>query len=231
MISILYQDSDLLVIDKPSGVLSQGTVDPKREHISSLLQKQLNCEVFLHHRLDKDTSGIMIFALSKKANPGLTEMFRQHTVKKTYLSICKINRIPEEKEFTVRNFLAPVRSPEKKMMRMVSVKKGGWEAITDFKILDANNEFAFIEAKPKTGRTHQIRIHLAEMKLPILGDPLYGGKSSLVPRTMLHAYSLDFQHPVTQAHMSVRCPLPQDMKKVLENLKFKSDFASVEASE
>lgn len=219
MIPILFQDQDIVIIQKPAGIPSQMTLDPKRPNLPSLLKSQLGQEVYLHHRLDKDTSGIMVFGLSKRANPGLTTLFREHRIQKTYLCISKINQPIENQNFTVHNFLAPVRGQGKKLMRMVSVRKGGWEAITDLSVLQSQEGFAYIQAKPKTGRTHQIRIHLAEKKLPILGDPLYGGKSSLVPRLMLHATALQFSHPITNQQMNMTCPPPTDFQKILENLK------------
>jgi len=219
MISILYEDQDLIAIHKPPGIPSQSTFDPKRPHIHGMLKSQLGQEVFLHHRLDKDTSGVMIFGKSKRVNHGLTEIFRQHQIQKTYLCISKVNRPPDEMKFIVHNFLAPVRNQKKQLMRMTSVKKGGWEAITDFEIKKISMPFAFIEARPKTGRTHQIRIHLAEKKLPILGDPLYGGKSSLTPRLLLHAFAIEFRHPITEKLLRIESPLPSDFEKILSNLK------------
>ena len=219
MIKILHQDPYLIAIEKPPGLPSQPTMDPRRPNALDQLKSQLGREVFLHHRLDRDTSGVMIFGLDKKINPALTNLFREHQIQKKYVCIVKMNKETLPTEFQVQNHLAPIRDQNKKLMRMVSVKTGGWAALTLFQVMQLHDSYALIQAVPKTGRTHQIRIHLAEMKCPILGDPLYGGKSSLVPRLMLHASSIEFEHPITKQNILIKCEYPKDFTSVMSHLQ------------
>ncbi len=228
-IEILYEDEDIIAINKPAGLLSQGTPDPKRPHAISVLKEQLRPQegkdfnLFLHHRLDKDTSGVLLLGKSSRANSPLTEIFREHQIQKTYLalSLRKENSfdVISHPTFIVENHLAPVRGNNKQLMRMVKVNKGGWKAETHFLLLDTFPGFFLIEAKPITGRTHQIRVHLAGEKLPIAGDNLYGGKSTLVPRLLLHAQKLKLNHPITKKELLIEAPLPKDFNSVLAKLK------------
>lgn len=216
-IDILFEDDFLLIVNKPAGILSQGTVDPKRRHLLSFLQEQLpHLKLYLHHRLDKDTSGVFLLSKNEKANKRLTEIFSKHEIEKTYMALCKPKADFSETEWQVKNHLAPVKNSNRQLMRMVVVKKGGWYAETQFKILAKKEKFYWIEAKPLTGRTHQIRVHMAENKMPILGDFLYGGKSELVPRLMLHAGELKFPHPIHNELIGVKAELPKDFKTLLQ---------------
>jgi RluA family pseudouridine synthase len=224
---ILFEDEFLLAVHKPAGLPSQQTPDPKRAHVVSELQKQFPGQrFFLHHRLDKDTSGVLLLSKHPKANPGLTEIFRNHLAQKTYLCLClkgvKSQSPPEGQwPLTVINHLAPVRGQGQKLMRMVIVKKGGSRAETDLQCLEVFSEMDLFECKPKTGRTHQIRVHMASLYRPIAGDSLYGGKSTLVPRLMLHAKTLQFIHPVTQAPVVIEASLPSDFLGVLNSMRSK----------
>lgn len=208
-IEILYQDNDILVINKPPGVPTQGTPDPRRPHIWGLTEKQVGKKLFLHHRLDKDTSGVLLFGVHPEINGTLTQMFREHLFKKTYRALTK----KSEKTFPLEgheilNHLAPVRGPGKQLSRMVVVKSGGWKAVTWVQRVHEGHWADEWEARPQTGRTHQIRVHLAGQKTPILGDSLYGGKSTRVHRMMLHAWKLEFPHPRTQETLTVVAELP-----------------------
>jgi RluA family pseudouridine synthase len=219
-IEILFEDDFLIVVNKPAGIPSQGTLDPKRLHVISYLQKQMSHKIFfLHHRLDKDTSGVLLLSKSERANKRLTEIFSKHEIQKTYVALAKPKKDFDKNEWQVKNHLAPVKNSNRQLMRMVTVKKGGWYAETNFVLLKKNEDFFYIEAKPVTGRTHQIRVHLAEERTPILGDFLYGGKSSLVPRLMLHASILQFPHPITNEMMTVKADLPADFRKILSKLE------------
>lgn len=250
-IEVLYEDKYIIVVDKPPGIPSQATMDPKREHMLSLMQKQCpELKLFLHHRLDRDTSGVFLLSKHPGANKPLTDIFRDHKIQKTYLSINKLNPKWSENKWDVKNHLAPVKNNNRQLMRMVVVKKGGWYAETHFEVVDKFqrfqkldqamnensesknteikknvqvhsdlnlNQFLLIKSLPVTGRTHQIRVHTAENKMPILGDTLYGGKSSLVPRLMLHASSLELAHPITQESLKIHSPLPKDFMTFLSH--------------
>lgn len=228
-IQVLYEDNDIIAINKSAGLLSQGTPDPNRPHVVSVLKKQFmnsgqkEVDLYLHHRLDKDTSGVLLLGKSQRANAPLTEIFRQHQIQKTYLALSLRKNISinfdQQQEFKVENHLAPVRGTNKQLMRMVPVNKGGWRAETHFRCLEIFSNFYLMEAKPITGRTHQIRVHLAGEKLPIAGDNLYGGKSTAVPRLLLHAKTLSLNHPITGEALVIEASLPKDFNSVLEHLR------------
>lgn len=223
MIKVLFEDEYIICVEKPAMVLSQPSFDKKRLPIKDLFEKErpdLVGRLYLHHRLDFETSGVFLMSKSKESNKPLTEMFVKHDFKKTYHCLTRPNQlIPGKKvnctvlndfEWKIENHMAPAKDMIKHKKRMISVNKGGWKAETSFKILKTTPLFHYVSAMPKTGRTHQIRQHLQESYRSILGDNIYGGKSSDVPRLMLHAYSLNFPHPITKNEIEVLAPLPQD---------------------
>lgn len=226
---ILFEDEFIICVNKPAMVLSQASFNKDRKPINQLLEEfrpDLTGTLFMHHRLDYETSGVFLFSKSKVANAPLTEMFKTHSFEKIYHCLTRPNALAASKkiqcqilledhsEWVIKNFMAPAKGLGKKT-RMISVKSGGWAAETHFKILKTTPKFHHIQCQPKTGRTHQIRQHLQESYRSILGDNIYGGKSSEVPRLMLHAFQLNFKHPVTKAQTNVEAGLPQDFKKVL----------------
>jgi len=213
--AVLFEDDDLLAISKPPGMLSQQSLDKKRPHVTGWIEKELGLKTFLHHRLDKDTSGVLVLGKSKRVNAGLTEIFREHQLTKIYWALSR----PQgpSGDFNVINHIAPVRGEGKKLLRMVAVKSGGWRAETHFRCLEENERFHLVEATPVTGRTHQIRVHLAGVKKPIWGDFLYGGKSTAFPRLMLHAKRLSFVHPITKQELHIEAPVPKDFRSFLNH--------------
>lgn len=221
---ILFEDEDFLVAEKPPGLPSQSTVDRTRPDFYTLLKKQLTEErgsdfyLALHHRLDRDTSGLMIFAKSKRANPALADLFKTHKIQKTYHCLTvKTQKCPETWE--IQNHLIESKDKKTKRSKMIVTQAGGNKAHTLFKKLNTFNEALLIEAKPLTGRMHQIRVHLFNKGLGILGDDLYSSvKSISAPRLMLHAYSLEFVHPFTQEPITITCPMPSDMKNFMNLL-------------
>lgn len=217
-IEILWQDEDLLFANKPPGLPTQGTMDPKRPHFHGLLEAQLKMPLVLVHRLDRDTSGVVLFLKTKRFNKEISHIFQNHLLTKTYVCLCKPNPLPAD-SWTITNHLAPVREGSKSLQKMSIVKKGGLLAETHFIVKAKSKEALYIQAQPKTGRTHQIRIHIASQKTPILGDNLYDGKSSQVPRMMLHAQTLELNHPATNTTLKIESPLPQDFKTLLQKWK------------
>lgn len=213
-LEVLYEDADLIAIFKPAGLNSQPSVDRKKHNVFDLLTAS-HKEVYLHHRLDKDTSGVMILSKSKRANKPMGEMFQEHRFTRTYLALCKGNQLPGS--WDVENYLRSYK--HKGQLKQQVRKSGGDYAKTHFRLLDSFQECALVEAQPHTGRMHQIRIHLAAPGNPILGDVLYGGKSTLVPRLMLHALRMEFKHPVTGQDVSIEAPLAKDFETILEKLK------------
>jgi 23S rRNA pseudouridine955/2504/2580 synthase len=224
-LEILFEDEFLIAIDKPPGLPSQPTVDKRRPDLFTLLKKQKKSEhIFLHHRLDRDTSGVILFSKHKKANAPLTEMFRSHKFTKIYWALTKAT--PQMKDqWEIQNHLI-ARRKDGHSVKMFRTESGGDFAHTIFRKLSTSAEACFVEAQPLTGRTHQIRVHLLHSEASILGDSQYGGKDIRVPRLMLHAQSLAFPHPVTGAEMKIAAKTPSDFQTLLQkwNLASTSNF-------
>lgn len=200
-IKTLYRDDDILVISKPSGLLS---VRGKECQTSVETWAEKICEDYdgpkIVHRLDQDTSGIMIIALNINAYHNLQKQFETHTIQKKYVAMTET--IPSTKENTVILPLAP--DVANRPMQMVS-KEFGLYAETYYKVVAEKDGKALIDVYPKTGRTHQIRMHLSckeGANSPILGDRLYGSKS-INCRLMLHAEKITFTHPSTNKEMTL----------------------------
>ena len=225
---IVYRDEWLLVIAKPAGLPTQPTLDEARVNAFAEVRRYLAREsgsadpyVGLHHRLDRDTSGLLMFTLKKEVNAAVAELFTGKKIQKTYCALCapgKGRRVGEA--FEVRNYLGKSQMRKGKAMRYQSVRSGGDVAETDFVVREVFRDALYIQAQPRTGRTHQIRVHLSELGHPILGDRLYGESvADRAPRLMLHAERLTFVHPVSKNEITVHAPLPEDFKQCLESLR------------
>lgn len=219
---ILFEDEDFLVAEKPAGIPSQPTLDKGRVDFYTALKEQVAkvgvSYLALHHRLDRDTSGLMIFAKSQRANIPLATLFQEHKIQKTYR--CIIQKKPKHDSWEEQNYLAEVRDAKTKKMKMTRVNSGGKPAHTLFSVVERFKGGSLVEAKPLSGRMHQIRVHLAERSYGIFGDDLYPApKGDFVSRLMLHAFSLEFVHPFSGEVIYIECPLPQDMLKFLASLR------------
>ena len=184
-----------------------------------------NPYVGVHHRLDRDTSGAVLFTKSPRVNAAVAESFSNHQVIKIYQALTVPRRErPLEKQWSVRNHLGKIGSKSKRA-RYGEVQSNGALAETAFRVIAEHPRGVWIEAVPRTGRTHQIRVHLAGCGLPILGDDLYGPDNPSeagdvrTPRLMLHAAELKFSHPITKREICVRSPLPDDFKQCLERVR------------
>lgn len=223
---ILFEDEYLIVVNKPPGLPTQPTLDEARDNLFASVKKFLakregivDPYLALHHRLDRDTSGVILFAKAKEANAGVAKMFSEHLARKTYNALSSVapgrNLNPK---WVTKNYLGKVPG-RGKQAKYGAVRSGGDPAETLFKLLDRLKEVAWIEARPVTGRTHQIRVHLSEAGLPILGDTLYGGPTGVAPRLMLHAVSLTFPHPIHQTELTVQSPLPEDFLQCIRRFQ------------
>lgn len=224
-LDIVYEDNHIAIINKPSNMIvhpSQniytGTlVNALLFHFSSLANLNPNfARPGIVHRLDKNTSGLIIIAKTNLAYENLIEQFKNKSIKKTYLAISKGNF--KEKSFRIENLIG--RDP-KERKRMAVVNKNGKIAISNFKVIDETTNFSLLKINIETGRTHQIRAHLKYLNHPILGDEIYGSFSKIALRQMLHAYSLDFNHPITDEKMFVKSNPPEDFLKTLKFLKLR----------
>ena len=229
---ILFEDEWLIVVDKPAGLPTQPTLDAKRASVFGTLQGFLaqrdgrETYLGLHHRLDRDTSGVVLFTKDRRANAATAALFSGKTAQKTYLALAVAG--PDCAEaWRVENYLGVVGRVGK-AEKFGAVRSGGDPAQTSFRVIERPAGALLVEAQPHTGRTHQIRVHLAEGGHPICGDALYGGPLQLrapngcpvaVPRTMLHAARLEFPHPVTGATVVVASPMPADMAECLTALR------------
>lgn len=219
--NLLYEDEWLIAVNKPSGLPTQPTLDQARDHLFAAVQrflekrdKKIKPYLGLHHRLDFETSGVVIFTKKKEANKGVANAFANRLAHKTYHAVTEKSQMVRS-EWEIENHLAKSKSNSFKVMHMTEVKSGGDYAKTSFKVLKSEKEWMLIEAKPHTGRMHQIRIHLKLSGIPILGDKLYGGKIGLSPRIMLHAYSLEIPHPILERTLKISAPHPPDFEKYL----------------
>ncbi len=221
---IIYHDQDLIVIDKPAGMPTQPTPARYQGTVFSELQnllrqhhrKDLRPSIGMVQRLDRDTSGVMVFSIHKRAHKNLTEQFRRHDIGKIYWAL--IQGRPLQDQGVIKSSLAKRRSTN----LMVSVAKGGKAAETRYRLLSSAGIASHVEVELVTGRSHQIRAHFSEAGHPLLGDAAYGGPTVLddVPlsRQMLHSRQLIFKHPVTGSKLEFVAELPADFVNVLRQL-------------
>ena len=214
MLNIIHQDKQIIVLDKSAGisVLTEGW-DDSALFLKKILEKKFG-RIWVVHRLDKVTSGVIVFARTAEAHRYLNTQFEKREIEKVYLAI--VEDVPEWNEYTARHSLHPNVG---RKHRTVVDKHRGKPSETDFKVIKRWQDHAWIEAQPKTGRTHQIRVHLSASGFPIVADILYGAEESdLMPRAALHAQSLSFVHPITKKHLTFTAPHPEDFLKLIEEL-------------
>lgn len=223
-VEIIYEDRDIIVVNKPKGMVvhpANGNPDGTLVNaIMSICKDSLSgiggeIRPGIVHRLDKDTSGILIVAKNDKAHINLSEQIKEHKVKKTYIALVK--GIVKENNATIN---MPIGRSEKDRKKMAVTKKGK-EAITHFKVLKRYDKYTLLEINIETGRTHQIRVHLSQIGYPIVGDEVYSkGKNEWnIKGQCLHAKSLDFKHPITNEDIHLEAKIPQYFEKILEELK------------
>ena len=226
-IDIVYEDSDIAVINKQAGLV----VHPAHGHYSGTLVNAIlyhikdlsgiNGEIRpgIVHRLDKDTSGLIVIAKNDKVHAALTEMFQEKKIRKTYLAILKGKLNKSEGKIVTQ--IGRDKNDRKKMTVIDDVAKGK-NAITNYRVISQNNLFTLVKVNIETGRTHQIRVHMRHLGYPILGDSVYGRKDN-EKRQMLHAYKLEFIHPVTGRQMEFIGEIPEDFQKALKKSDLKID--------
>lgn len=221
-LDIIYEDDDIIVVNKAKGMVvhpaagnPDGTlVNAVMAHCKNLSGIGGELRPGIVHRLDKDTSGLLIVAKNDKAHLAMSEQIQNRQVKKTYLALAR--GTISENEATIKMPIGRSTKDRKKM----AVTAKGKEAITHFRVLERWQGYTYLEVRIETGRTHQIRVHLAEIGHPIVGDMVYSnGKNEFgVEGQMLHAKSLEFKHPITGQEMHLEAPLPEYFVKVLEQL-------------
>lgn len=213
-IDIIYEDKDIIVINKPSGLLTVATEKEKNKTAYHLVMEYLkkknkNNRIFIIHRLDKDTSGIIMFAKNERAKHLYQDNWNDIVKKRCYYAV--IDGKMENKEGTIKSYL-------KENGNMVySVKdRSGKLAITEYKVLKERKNISLLDINLKTGRKNQIRVHMKENKTPILGDLKYGEKSKLINRLALHAYKLELINPVTKKLLTFEINMPNEFKMLFK---------------
>ena len=219
-LDIVYQDGDIAIINKYSGMV----VHPAHGDYSGTLVNAILFQIKdlsgingemrpgIVHRLDKDTSGLIIVAKNDKAHTKLTEMFKNKEIKKTYLAIVK-GKVSKETGRIETNIGRDEK--DRKKMSVSRDEKKGKLAITTYKVIDSNERYSLLDVNIETGRTHQIRVHMKHIGYPILGDIVYGRPDNKIMRQMLHAYKLEFKHPITSEEMVLEAQLPKDFVEAL----------------
>lgn len=236
-VSVIFEDKDLVIVDKPSGLVVNRAESVKEKTLQDWMESGKS-EIFkkkrregeeeffsrsgLVHRLDKETSGVIVLAKNKASFDDLKAQFKKRKVEKEYLALVHGRLSPRQ-----GNVRLPLkRNPKRRRQFMVRLR--GREALTDYQVqayyLKEGESFSLVKVRPKTGRTHQIRVHFKHLNHPLVSDPLYQGKSlkrDLVwcPRLFLHAKSLVFSHPKKGKRMEISSSLPSDLKKTLKKLK------------
>jgi 23S rRNA pseudouridine1911/1915/1917 synthase len=213
---VLFADADLVVVDKPAGVPAQPTLTTDRGTLPDLVATATGGPVTIVHRLDRETSGVTVLARTREAAAALSAAFRDGVPAKTYLALCA--RAPEPPDGRVA---APLgKDPRRPGARCV--RADGEPAATAYATLRTAPRAALVEARPETGRTHQIRVHLAHLGAPLLGDARYGGPRQVgelpIARVLLHALRLELPHPTTGAPLRFEAPVPDDFRAVEDAL-------------
>lgn len=214
---IVYSDPHILVVNKPAdlSVLPEGW-DKSAPYLVQMLEEQFK-KVWVVHRIDKVTSGMVVFALTAEAHRSLNIQFEKHEVEKTYHAL--INGVPKWDE-KVTKF--PLRVNVGHKHRTMVDNRNGLRSETRFKLLERYQTAALVEASPLTGRTHQIRVHAYALGHPLLGDVLYSApETDVIPRPALHAFSLAFTHPETGKRVAFQADYPNDFQAAVELLRGK----------
>jgi len=222
-IEIIYEDEDIIVVNKPKGLVVHPAVgNPDGTLVNAIMAickdslSGIGGEIRpgIVHRLDKDTSGILIIAKNDTAHINLSEQIKNHEVEKTYIAL--VRGIVKENEATINMPIGRSTKDRKKM----AVNKNGKNAVTHFKVLNRYEKYTLLEIKIETGRTHQIRVHLSHIGYPVVGDYTYSnGKNDFnVEGQMLHSKKIKFRHPKSNKEMELVANLPEYFQKILEKL-------------
>ena len=222
-IEIVYEDDDIIVVNKPKGmVVHPANGNPDGTLVNAIMAickdslSGIGGEIRpgIVHRLDKDTSGLLIVAQNDKAHVNMSEQIKNHEVKKTYIAL--VRGLVKENEATIDMPIGRSNSDRKKM----AVNKNGKNAVTHIKVLKRYDKYTLLEINIETGRTHQIRVHLSHIGYPIIGDSTYSnGKNEFgVEGQCLHARQLEFKHPITGKEMKLEAELPEYFESILQEL-------------
>ena len=222
-VEVLYEDDDIIVVNKPKGmVVHPGNGNPDRTLVNAIMNlcgdslSGIGGEIRpgIIHRLDKDTSGVLIVAKNDMAHINISNQIKNRETKKIYVALVK--GVINENEATINMPIGRSKKDRKKM----AVTQDGREAITHFKVLKRYKNYTLIEIKIDTGRTHQIRVHMSEIGHPIVGDYVYSNGKNVfdVQGQMLHSKQIEFRHPKTGNLMKIEAPLPEYFEDIIKEL-------------
>ncbi len=207
-IRILFEDDSLIVVDKPAGLLTMASESEREKTVYAALRSRANAkrpaeQIFIVHRLDREASGLLVFAKTIPAKEDLQSQFKDHSAGRQYIAVVEGRVTPDQ--FTIQSYLA-----ENAAFRVYSAKseKAGKRAITHLRVVKRTPRTSLLEVRLETGRKHQIRVHLAERGHPIVGDKMYGARVK-AGRLALHGTRLEFRHPQTGALMQFDSPPPK----------------------
>ena len=213
-VEVIAEDDSIIVINKPAGVLTIATDTERIKTAYAMLRAYLNNKkrpekLFIVHRLDREASGLIVFAKTIESKERLQGQFKDHSAGRRYVAVVE-GRVKED-AFTVRSYLA--ENAAYRVYATTNMKRGKL-AITHVKVLKRNSKTSFVEVRLETGRKHQIRVHLAERGHPIVGDKDYGSRSNPIRRLALHGVRLEFRHPVSGEHKAFHSPYPKDFERL-----------------
>jgi 23S rRNA pseudouridine1911/1915/1917 synthase len=219
-LDILFEDKDVLVINKPAGMAvhpapgspAHTLVNAVLAYLPGLADDEDTLRPGIVHRLDKDTSGLLLVAKNRVAQAYLSDQFKSRAVSKKYIVLVKGKLTPEQGIIE-----AAIGRDPRHRQRMAVVSRGR-EARTDYRVLKYIGNYSLLEIKPETGRTHQIRVHLAAIGFPVVGDSQYGVKSPHLSRQFLHSAGLRFKLPSTGEYVEFESPLPSDLEQALREI-------------
>ena len=217
-LTVLYEDGDVLIVDKPAGLLTVPTEAREKDTLWSRALHYLQHRyggrphAGIVHRLDKDTSGALVFARNRAAHHALQDRFRTHAIDREYVAL--VEGAPKDSG----TFDADLVREGGLRRTVARAGQEGRRAVTRYRTVERFPDAALVSVRPETGRTHQIRVHFSAAGHPVLGDRVYGN-AKLAPRQMLHARRLGFPHPVTGDVVSAESPVPEDFEKVLAALR------------
>jgi 23S rRNA pseudouridine1911/1915/1917 synthase len=220
-LKIVYEDNDLLVVDKPAGLPvhpapghpAHTLVNAVLGYLPALADDVDSIRPGIVHRLDKDTSGLIIVAKNRLAHENLSDQFKSRSVSKSYIVLVKGKLVPESGIIE-----AAIGRDPRNRQRMAVVERGR-EARTEYRVLKYVGGYTLLEIRPQTGRTHQIRVHLAAIGFPVVGDASYGVPSPHLSRQFLHASRIGFRLPSTNEYVEFSAPLPPDLEKALREIR------------
>ncbi len=204
LFQILFEDSHIVVIDKPSGLLSVATANERERTVHSFLKERYR-KVYVVHRLDRDTSGVMLFALSEEAYDRLDTLFEKHEIKRSYTGI-----VEGKLEASSGKWESYLYEDEQYLVHSSPIAGQGKRAITHFEVKNFSQMFSFVLFTLETGKKNQIRVHCQDAGHPIAGDKKYGAITDPIKRLCLHAHLLSFLHPITQKPLTFISPPPRE---------------------